>query len=179
MRKLKNSELNRIDISTFKSIKKTPLIIVLDDIRSLNNIGSIFRTCDAFKIEKIYLCGITATPPNRKITKTAIGSTESVEWLYFDKINDLILNLKNQGFKIWAIEQTENSKTLSQMEVIESNKKHVLIFGNEIDGVKQEVINNCDDVIEINQYGTKHSLNVSIAAGIVIWNFFKLLNKKI
>tara|TARA_B100000609_G_scaffold73497_1_gene58647 strand:- start:113 stop:652 length:540 start_codon:yes stop_codon:yes gene_type:complete len=179
MRKLKNSELNRIDISTFKSIKKTPLIIVLDDIRSLNNIGSIFRTCDAFKIEKIYLCGITATPPNRKITKTAIGSTESVEWLYFDKINDLILNLKNQGFKIWAIEQTENSKTLSQMEVIESNKKHVLIFGNEIDGVKQEVINKCDDVIEINQYGTKHSLNVSIAAGIVIWNFFKLLNKKI
>ena len=179
MRKLKNSELNRIDISTFKSIKKTPLIIVLDDIRSLNNIGSIFRTCDAFKIEKIYLCVITATPPNRKITKTAIGSTESVEWLYFDKINDLILNLKNQGFKIWAIEQTENSKTLSQMEVIESNKKHVLIFGNEIDGVKQEVINKCDDVIEINQYGTKHSLNVSIAAGIVIWNFFKLLNKKI
>ena len=179
MRKLKNSELNRIDISTFKSIKKTPLIIVLDDIRSLNNIGSIFRTCDAFKIEKIYLCGITATPPNRKITKTAIGSTESVEWLYFDKINDLILNLKNQGFKIWAIEQTENSKTLSQMEVIESNKKHVLIFGNEIDGFKQEVINKCDDVIEINQYGTKHSLNVSIAAGIVIWNFFKLLNKKI
>ena len=179
MRKLKNSELNRIDISTFKSIKKTPLIIVLDDIRSLNNVGSIFRTCDAFKIEKIYLCGITATPPNRKITKTAIGSTESVEWLYFDKINDLILNLKNQGFKIWAIEQTENSKTLSQMEVIESNKKHVLIFGNEIDGVKQEVINKCDDVIEINQYGTKHSLNVSIAAGIVIWNFFKLLNKKI
>ena len=179
MRKLKNSELNRIDISTFKSIKKTPLIIVLDDIRSLNNIGSIFRTCDAFKIEKIYLCGITATPPNRKITKTAIGSTESVEWLYFDKINDLILDLKSQGFKIWAIEQTENSKTLSKMEVIESNKKHVLIFGNEIDGVKQEVINNCDDVIEINQYGTKHSLNVSIAAGIVIWNFFKLLNKKI
>ncbi len=179
MRKLKNSELNRIDISTFKSIKKTPLIIVLDDIRSLNNIGSIFRTCDAFKIEKIYLCGITATPPNRKITKTAIGSTESVEWLYYDKINNLILDLKNQGFKIWAIEQTENSKTLSQIEVIESNKKHVLIFGNEIDGVKQEVINNCDDVVEINQYGTKHSLNVSIAAGIVIWNFFKLLNKKI
>ena len=137
MRKLKNSELNRIDISTFKSIKKTPLIIVLDDIRSLNNIGSIFRTCDAFKIEKIYLCGITATPPNRKITKTALGSTESVEWLYFDKINNLILDLKSQGFKIWAIEQTENSKTLSKMEVIESNKKHVLIFGNEIDGVKR------------------------------------------
>ncbi len=177
MRKLKNSELNRIDISTFKSIKKTPLIVILDDIRSLNNIGSIFRTCDAFKIEKLYLCGITATPPNRKITKTAIGATESVEWEYYDNINDLVSYLKNQEFKIWAIEQTENSKTLSKMEVIETNKKHVLIFGNELNGVKQNVINNCDDVIEINQYGTKHSLNVSIAAGIVIWNFFKLLDK--
>ena len=179
MRKLKNSELNRIDISTFKSIKKTPLIVVLDDIRSLNNIGSIFRTCDAFKIEKLYLCGITATPPNRKITKTAIGATESVEWIYYDNIYDLISELKNQGFKVWAIEQTENSKTLSEMEMIETNTKHALIFGNELNGVKQDVINNCDDVIEINQYGTKHSLNVSIAAGIVIWNFFKLLNKEI
>ena len=179
MRKLKNSELNRIDISTFKSIKKTPLIVVLDDIRSLNNVGSIFRTCDAFKIEKLYLCGITATPPNRKITKTAIGATESVEWFYNDNIYDLISELKNQGFKVWAIEQTENSKTLSEMEMIERNTKHVLIFGNELNGVKQDVVNNCDDVIEINQYGTKHSLNVSIAAGIVIWNFFKLLNKEI
>ena len=179
MRKLKNSELNRIDISTFKSIKKTPLIVVLDDIRSLNNVGSIFRTCDAFKIEKLYLCGITATPPNRKITKTAIGATESVEWIYNDNIYDLISELKNQGFKVWAIEQTENSKTLSEMEMIEINTKHVLIFGNELNGVKQDVVNNCDDAIEINQYGTKHSLNVSIAAGIVIWNFFKLLNKEI
>ena len=136
MRKLKNSELNRIDISTFKSIKKTPLIVVLDDIRSLNNVGSIFRTCDAFKIEKLYLCGITATPPNRKITKTSIGATESVEWVYNDNINDLISELKNQGFKVWAIEQTENSKTLSEMEMIEINRKHVLIFGNELNGVK-------------------------------------------
>ena len=179
MRKLKNSELNRIDISTFKSIKKTPLIIILDDIRSLNNIGSIFRTCDAFKIEKIYLCGITATPPNRKITKTAIGATESVDWEYYENINDLVSELKNNGTMIWAVEQTENSKILSKMENIDGNKKHALVFGNEINGVKQDVINSCNNVIEINQYGTKHSLNVSIAAGIVIWNFFKLLSKEI
>ena len=179
MKKLKNSELNRIDVSTFKSIKKTPLIIILDDIRSLNNIGSIFRTCDAFKIEKIYLCGITATPPNRKITKTAIGATESVDWEYYENINDLVLELKNNGIIIWAVEQTDNSKTLSEMENLEKNNKHALIFGNEINGVKQDVINNCNNVIEISQYGTKHSLNVSIAAGIVIWNFFKLLNNEI
>ena len=179
MKKLKNSELNRIDVSTFKSIKKTPLIIILDDIRSLNNIGSIFRTCDAFKIEKIYLCGITATPPNRKITKTAIGATESIDWEYYENINDLVLELKNNGIIIWAVEQTDNSKTLSEMENLVKNKKHALIFGNEINGVKQDVINNCNNVIEISQYGTKHSLNVSIAAGIVIWNFFKLLNKEI
>ena len=179
MKKLKNSELNRIDISTFKSIKKTPLIIILDDIRSLNNIGSIFRTCDAFKIEKIYLCGITATPPNRKITKTAIGATESVDWEYYENINDLVSELKNNETIIWAVEQTENSKILYEIENIEGNKKHVLIFGNEINGVKQDVINSCNNVIEINQYGTKHSLNVSIAAGIVIWNFFKLLSKEI
>ena len=179
MKKLKNSELNRIDISTFKSIKKTPLIIILDDIRSLNNIGSIFRTCDAFKIEKIYLCGITATPPNRKITKTAIGATESVDWEYYENINDLVSELKNNGTMIWAVEQTENSKILSKMENIDGNKKHALVFGNEINGVKQDVINSCNNVIEINQYGTKHSLNVSIAAGIVIWNFFKLLSKEI
>ena len=179
MRKLKNSELNRIDISTFKSIKKTPLIIILDGIRSLNNIGSIFRTCDAFKIEKIYLCGITATPPNRKITKTAIGATESVDWEYYENINDLVSELKNNETMIWAVEQTENSKMLSKMENIDGNKKHALVFGNEINGVKQDVINSCNNVIEINQYGTKHSLNVSIAAGIVIWNFFKFLNKEI
>ena len=179
MKKLKNSELNRIDISTFKSIKKTPLIIILDDIRSLNNIGSIFRTCDAFKIEKIYLCGITATPPNRKITKTAIGATESVDWEYYENINDLVSELKNNGTMIWAVEQTENSKILSKMENIDGNKIHALVFGNEINGVKQDVINSCNNVIEINQYGTKHSLNVSIAAGIVIWNFFKFLNKEI
>ena len=175
MKKLKNSELDRIDISTFKSIKKTPLIIILDNIRSLNNIGSIFRTSDAFLIEKIYLCGITATPPNRKITKTAIGSTETVEWEYINDINDLIDNLINNEVKIWSIEQVEKSTKLQDLKSIDSKKKHALIFGNEIDGVSQEVINKSDGLIEINQYGTKHSLNISVAVGIVIWKFYNLI----
>ena len=128
MRKLKNSELNRIDISTFKSIKKTPLIIILDDIRSLNNIGSIFRTCDAFKIEKIYLCGITATPPNRKITKTAIGATESVEWEYCEKIDDLISKLNSLKIILWAIVQAEGSMILSNHNIVISELIHALIF---------------------------------------------------
>ena len=175
MKKLKNSELDRIDVSTFKSIKKTPLIIILDNIRSLNNIGSIFRTSDAFLIEKIYLCGITATPPNRKITKTAIGSTETVEWEYINDINDLIDNLINNEVKIWSIEQVEKSTKLQDLKSIDSKKKHALIFGNEIDGVSQEVINKSDGLIEINQYGTKHSLNISVAVGIVIWKFYNLV----
>ena len=129
MKKLKNSELNRIDISTFKSIKKTPLIIILDNIRSLNNIGSIFRTSDAFLIEKIYLCGITASPPNRKITKTAIGSTETVEWEYINDINDLIENLINHEVKIWSVEQVVKSSKLQDLKSIDSKKKHALIFG--------------------------------------------------
>jgi|TARA_B100001248_G_scaffold81348_1_gene59208 23S rRNA (guanosine2251-2'-O)-methyltransferase len=175
MKKLKNSELDRIDVSTFKSIKKTPLIIILDNIRSLNNIGSIFRTSDAFLIEKIYLCGITATPPNRKITKTAIGSTETVEWEYINDINDLIDNLINHQVKIWSVEQVVKSTKLQDLKSIDSKKKHALIFGNEIDGVSQEVINKSDGLIEINQYGTKHSLNISVAVGIVIWKFYNLI----
>ena len=175
MKKLKNSELNRIDVSTFKSIKKTPLIIILDNIRSLNNIGSIFRTSDAFLIEKIYLCGITATPPNRKITKTAIGSTETVEWEYINDINNLIESLINQEVKIWSVEQAVKSSKLQDLKSIDADKKHALIFGNEIDGVSQEVINKSHGVIEISQYGTKHSLNISVAAGIVIWKFYNLI----
>ena len=175
MKKLKNSELDRIDVSTFKSIKKTPLIIILDNIRSLNNIGSIFRTSDAFLIEKIYLCGITATPPNRKITKTAIGSTETVEWEYINDINDLIDNLINHQVKIWSVEQVVKSTKLQDLKSIDADKKQALIFGNEIDGVSQEVINKSDGLIEINQYGTKHSLNISVAVGIVIWKFYNLI----
>ena len=176
MKKLKNSELNRIDVKSFKSIKKTPLIVVLDNIRSLNNIGSIFRTCDAFLVSKIYLCGITAKPPNRKINKTALGSTESVEWDYFKSTIKLIEKLKSEGVKIWSIEQVERAQKLNDIEKIDSKQKHAIVFGNEIKGVDQKIIDISKNTIEIDQYGTKHSLNVSVAAGIVIWKFYNSLS---
>ena len=176
MKKLKNSELNRIDIKSFKSIKKTPLIVVLDNIRSLNNIGSIFRTCDAFLVSKIYLCGITAKPPNRKINKTALGSTDSVEWEYFKSTIKLIEKLKSKGVKIWSIEQVERAQKLNDIEKIDSKQKHAIVFGNEIKGVNQKIIDISENNIEIDQYGTKHSLNVSVAAGIVIWKFYNSLS---
>jgi len=176
MKKLKNSELNRIDVKSFKSIKKTPLIVVLDNIRSLNNIGSIFRTCDAFLVSKIYLCGITAKPPNRKINKTALGSTDSVEWEYFKSIIKLIEKLKSEGVKIWSIEQVERAQKLNNIEKIDSKLKHAIVFGNEIKGVDQKIIDISENTIEIDQYGTKHSLNVSVAAGIVIWKFYNSLS---
>ena len=175
MKKLKNSELNRIDVKSFKSIKKTPLIVVLDNIRSLNNIGSIFRTCDAFLVSKIYLCGITAKPPNRKINKTALGSTESVECDYFKSTIKLIEKLKSEGVKIWSIEQVERAQKLNYIEKIDSKLKHAIVFGNEITGVDQKIIDISENTIEIDQYGTKHSLNVSVAAGIVIWKFYNSL----
>tara|TARA_B100002019_G_scaffold290510_1_gene308358 strand:+ start:448 stop:978 length:531 start_codon:yes stop_codon:yes gene_type:complete len=176
MKKLKNSELNRIDVKSFKSIKKTPLIVVLDNIRSLNNIGSIFRTCDAFLVSKIYLCGITAKPPNRKINKTALGSTDSVEWDYFKSTIKLIEKLKSEGVKIWSIEQVEKAQKLNYIEKIDSKLKHAIVFGNEIKGVDQKIIDISENTIEIDQYGTKHSLNVSVAAGIVIWKFYNSLS---
>ena len=176
MKKLKNSELNRIDVKSFKSIKKTPLIVVLDNIRSLNNIGSIFRTCDAFLVSKIYLCGITAKPPNRKINKTALGSTDSVEWEYFKSTIKLIEKLKSEGVKIWSIEQVERAQKLNDIEKIDSKLKHAIVFGNEITGVDQKIIDISENTIEIDQYGTKHSLNVSVAAGIVIWKFYNSLS---
>ena len=176
MKKLKNSELNRIDVKSFKSIKKTPLIVVLDNIRSLNNIGSIFRTCDAFLVSKIYLCGITAKPPNRKINKTALGSTESVEWDYFKSTIKLIEKLKSESVKIWSIAQVERAQKLNDIEKIDSKQKHAIVFGNEIRGVDQKIIDISENTIEIDQYGTKHSLNVSVAAGIVIWKFYNSLS---
>ena len=176
MKKLKNSELNRIDVKSFKSIKKTPLIVVLDNIRSLNNIGSIFRTCDAFLVSKIYLCGITAKPPNRKINKTALGSTDSVEWEYFKSTIKLIEKLKSKGVKIWSIEQVEKAQKLNYIEKINCKLKHAIVFGNEIKGVDQKIIDISENTIEIDQYGTKHSLNVSVAAGIVIWKFYNSLS---
>ncbi len=171
-RKLRNEELDRISIDEFKSTEKTPIIIVLDNIRSLNNIGSVFRTADAFLIEAIYLCGITAQPPHREIQKTALGATESVSWKHFESTSEAIKVLKDKNFKIAAIEQAENSIMLNEFSLTKKEKMAV-IFGNEVKGVEQEAINLSDVVIEIPQHGTKHSLNISVSTGIVIWDLFK------
>ena len=172
MRKLKNSELGRINIEEFKSTKKIPIIIVLDNIRSLNNIGSVFRTSDAFLIEKIYLCGITAVPPHNEIRKTALGATESVEWEYCKDIMELINKLKNEQVTIVSVEQAEACIALQKFQV-ELNTKYALVFGNEVKGIQQEVVSSSDYCIEIPQYGTKHSLNISVSCGIVLWDLFK------
>ncbi len=172
MRKLKNSELERLTVEEFKQETKIPLIVILDDIRSLNNVGSVFRTCDAFLIEKIYLCGITATPPNKEIHKTALGSTESVAWEYADDVVGLIHQLKNDKVFVAAIEQTENSTMLNDFK-IPAHQKLAIIFGNEVKGVKQSAVNLCDTAIEIPQFGTKHSLNISVSVGVVLWDLFK------
>jgi tRNA G18 (ribose-2'-O)-methylase SpoU len=175
MRKLKNSELERLEISEFKTAKKSPIIIVLDNIRSLNNIGSVFRTSDAFLIEKIYLCGITAQPPHNDIRKTALGSTETVDWEYIQNTIDLVEKLKAEGIKVISIEQAENATLLNDLKP-QPNTKYAFIFGNEVKGVSQDVVDASDIVIEIPQYGTKHSLNISVSCGIVIWDFFSKLN---
>ncbi|MCK5168229.1 MAG: RNA methyltransferase [Bacteroidales bacterium] len=172
MRKLKNSELNRLSIEEFKKSGKTPLVVILDNIRSLNNIGSVFRTSDAFLIEKIILCGITAKPPHKDIHKTALGATESVNWEYVESTIDAVNKLKYEGYNIVSIEQTEKALMLQNFE-IEKNIKYAVIFGNEVKGVQQEVVNLSDYSIEIPQYGTKHSFNISVSAGIVLWEFFK------
>ena len=172
MRKLKNKELNRLDVDAFKATDKTPLIVVLDNIRSLNNIGSVFRTSDAFAIEKIYLCGITAIPPNKEIHKTALGATESVNWEYVEDTLTVVDKLKSENVIVCAIEQAENSVKLQDFEV-DTNQKYAIVMGNEVKGVQQEVIDNSDYCIEIPQYGTKHSLNISVTTGIVLWDLFK------
>jgi len=172
MKKLKNSELNRKDIHLFKTAKKTPLIVVLDNIRSLNNIGSVFRTSDAFLIEKIYMCGITAQPPHKDIHKTALGATESVAWEYIEDTVALITKLQNNNIKTIAIEQVDNSIMLQDFSP-KKNEKYAIIMGNEVKGVQQEVVSKADYVVEIPQYGTKHSLNISVTTGIVLWDLFK------
>lgn len=174
MRKLKNSELDRLSLDDFKDAKKTPIIIVLDNIRSLNNIGSVFRTSDAFLVEKIYLCGITATPPHKDIHKTALGSTDTVDWEYVENTIDLIEKLKAENVKICAIEQAENATMLNDFSV-ELDTKYALVFGNEVKGVSQKVVTASDIVIEIPQFGTKHSLNISVSCGVVIWDVFSKL----
>ncbi|MDC1230145.1 RNA methyltransferase [bacterium] len=179
MRKLKNEELERLDISEFKAAEKYPIIIVLDNIRSLNNIGSVFRTSDAFLIEKIYLCGITAKPPHNDIRKTALGSTETVAWEYAENTIDVIKTLKADSVKICAIEQAENATMLNDFKP-QPNQKYAFVFGNEVKGVAQNVVNASDVVIEIPQYGTKHSLNISVSCGVVVWDVFsKLIVKEL
>ena len=177
MRKLRNSELDRLSIESFKDVKKTPLIIILDNIRSLNNIGSVFRTSDAFLIEKIYLCGITATPPHKDIHKTALGSTETVAWEYVENTLDLVEKLKAKNIKIISIEQAENATMLNDFTP-KQQTTYALVFGNEVKGVSQNVVSASDLVIEIPQYGTKHSLNISVSCGIVIWDIFSKMRAK-
>jgi len=174
MRKLKNEELPRLDVDAFKKAKKTPIIVVLDNIRSLNNIGSVFRTSDAFLIEKIYLCGITAKPPHKDIRKTALGATESVSWEYRESTIELVKELNSKGYETIAIEQAENAVMLNEVE-INSLQKQVLIFGNEVKRVDQAVVDICTKVVEIPQFGTKHSLNISVSAGLVIWDIWQKL----
>ena len=170
MKKLKNKDLQRINIEEFKITKKTPITIILDNVRSALNVGSVFRTSDAFVIENIILCGITATPPNKEIRKAALGATDSVNWKYFKNTTDAAQQLINEGYYVVGIEQTDKSTLLSKFELPE--KPIAIILGNEVNGVDQEVINLCNEVIEIPQFGTKHSLNIAVTTGIVIWDLW-------
>jgi 23S rRNA (guanosine2251-2'-O)-methyltransferase len=172
MRKLKTRELNRISAEEYQAIKKKPLVVVLDNIRSCNNTGSVFRTSDALLVEKIYLCGITATPPNKEIHKTALDAEKSVAWEYYEKTEDAIRELQKNDYLVYAAEQVENSISLPDFQPPE-NRKLALVFGNEVKGVQQKVINLCNGAIEIPQYGTKHSFNVSVSAGIILWDVFQ------
>jgi len=171
MKKLSMSELARISPDEFKTTKKIPLIVILDNIRSMNNVGSIFRTCDAFVVEKLYLCGITATPPHKDIAKTALGATESVDWEYVGNVVDLVKTLQDNNIKVYLVEQTDNSVLLNQFQF--PKEKMAIVMGNEVFGVTEDLLSLCDGAIEIPQHGTKHSLNVTIAAGIVIWEALK------
>jgi 23S rRNA (guanosine2251-2'-O)-methyltransferase len=172
--KLKLEELNRIDVETFKKVEKIPLVIILDNIRSMHNVGATFRTADAFLIEKIILCGITPQPPHREIHKAALGATESVDWGYEKDINTAISDLKSKDFEIIGIEQTSNSQIFTDF-AIDKTKKYALILGNEVEGISDEALDNIDVFLEIPQLGTKHSLNVSVCGGIVMWEFAKAL----
>ncbi|SIQ25041.1 RNA methyltransferase [Maribacter ulvicola] len=175
MRKLRNDELERIDVDGYKLAGKSPIIIVLDNIRSLNNIGSVFRTADAFLIEKIYLCGITATPPHKDIHKTALGATDSVDWEHVADTVALVDKLKKDDCHIISVEQAEKATQLNEY-VPDKDKKQVLIFGNEVKGVSQSVVSASNEVLEIPQFGTKHSLNISVSVGVVVWDCWSKLN---
>jgi 23S rRNA (guanosine2251-2'-O)-methyltransferase len=176
MKKLKTTELNRLSIADFQEAPKNPVVVVLDNIRSMNNIGSVFRTCDAFRVEKLFLCGITATPPHREIQKTALDATESVSWEYAEDTVTAVNSLKKMGYSIFAVEQTDKSEMLDTIK-LKDDEKIVLIFGNEINGISEEVLNICDLALEIPQFGTKHSLNVAVSAGIVLWEIVTKMRK--
>ena len=174
MRKLKVTELNRISFEEFKEAQKLPLIVVLDNVRSVYNVGSVFRTCDAFRIESIYLCGISAQPPQVELHKTALVAEFTVDWQYFKDTKDAIKALHEQGYIVYSVEQAEGSIMLQDIE-LDKTKKYAIVMGHEVRGVQQEVVDMSDSCIEIPQYGTKHSLNVSVTTGIVIWDLFKKL----
>ena len=176
MRKLKNEELNRISKEEFKASQKLPLIVVLDSVRSMNNVGSIFRTADAFLLEAIYLCGITSQPPHREIEKTALGATSTVAWKYFKNVSEAILELKKQSYLIVSVEQTDNNVPLNKFFPF-PEKKYALIFGHEMNGISEEAILMSDFALEVPQYGTKHSLNIAVCAGIVVWDIYSKLQK--
>ena len=169
--KLTMEQLGRISVEEFKKEAKTPIVLVLDNIRSMSNIGSMFRTADAFRLERIFLCGITAVPPHREINKTALGATQSVDWQYKESTVDCVKSLKENGYQVFSLEQTENSVMLQDFKF--SGNKTAIVLGNEVDGVQHEVIDVCDEVIEIPQFGTKHSFNVSVSCGIVLWEMIK------
>ena len=170
MRKLKTTELNRVSIDEFKQLHKTPVTVVLDNVRSMLNVGSVFRTCDAFRVGRLILCGITAKPPHREITKSALGSTESVDWEYAESAQQAIEKLKESGKTIIVVEQTNKSVSIDQF-MLKQDQEYALVFGNEVEGVSDKVIDQADFALEIPQFGTKHSLNISVSAGIVIWHF--------
>ena len=175
MRKLRNIELQRKTVDEFKKSKKLPFVVVLDNIRSLNNIGSVFRTSDAFLIEHIYLCGITATPPHKDIHKTALGATESVDWSYFETTEEAVNQLKKEAYVIVSVEQVEGSISLPDF-TIDKNKKYAFVFGHEVKGVQQQIVDMSHFCVEIPQFGTKHSLNISVSAGVVLWEMFRKYN---
>lgn len=172
MRKLKVTEMGRLSLAEYKASEKQPIVVVLDHVRSLYNVGSVFRSSDAFCIEGVVLCGITARPPHPEIHKTALGAEESVEWKYFEQTEDAVHWLKQQGYTVLAIEQCEGSTMLQDFQR-EPGKKYAVVLGNEVKGVQQQVVDLCDGCLEIPQYGTKHSLNVSVAAGIILWHLSK------
>lgn len=171
MRKLKITEMNRISVEEFHEAEKLPLVVVLDHVRSLYNVGSVFRTSDAFRVERILLCGITATPPHPEIHKTALGAEDSVDWIHFDRTEDAVAWLRQQGYTVLAVEQCEGSTMLQDFRR-EAGRKYAVILGNEVKGVQQQVVDMCDGCLEIPQYGTKHSMNVSVTAGIVIYSIY-------